>query len=158
MRKRVFLLVSAVVAFALLGAAAEAPAGMPLVLVFYEEGCPDCAIMEELLEGLATDLPPDAVQRIEISEPGALDLLARLEAAYDFESSTVPILFVGDHAIIGAGRTQEFALRDAVGRCATSGCPSPLQRIRGGMLPWLDLAELALVAALAIVASLLQLP
>jgi len=101
----------------------------PWIVVFYEEGCPDCAEIEALLEGLAIDLPESAIVRYDISEPEALDLMMELVKAYDLETSSVPVVFVGaEIAVLGAGRAQEFELRNAIGECTIQGCSSPLAR------------------------------
>ncbi len=107
-----------------LGAAEEDP----WIVVFYEEGCPDCAQVEELLEGLTSELPATAIVRYDIADPEALDLLMELAEAYDVETSSVPVVFVGDEVVLGAGRAQEFELRNAIGACTVHGCPSPLAR------------------------------
>jgi len=100
----------------------------PWIVVFYEEGCPNCAQIEELLEGLTSELPASAIARYDISDPEALDLLMELAEAYDVETSSVPVVFVGDEVVLGAGRAQEFELRNAIGACTVRGCPSPLAR------------------------------
>lgn len=100
----------------------------PWIVVFYEEGCPNCAQIEELLEGLTSELPASAIVRYDISDPEALDLLMELAEAYDVETSSVPVVFVGDEVVLGAGRAQEFELRNAIGACTVRGCPSPLAR------------------------------
>jgi glutaredoxin len=100
----------------------------PWIVVFYEEGCPDCAQVEELLEGLTSELPASAIVRYDIAGPEALDLLMELAEAYEVETSSVPVVFVGDEVVLGAGRAQEFELRNAIGACTIRGCPSPLAR------------------------------
>ena len=110
-------------------AAADSASEQPWLLVFYEEGCPNCLEMEALLEPLTYDLPESAVARYEITAPDNLDLLVALGEEYGVDVSTVPVIFVGDVAIVGVGRTQEFELRNAVGDCIVEGCPSPFERI-----------------------------
>jgi len=100
----------------------------PWIVVFSEEGCPDCAQIEEVLEGLTFELSSSAIARYDISNPEALDLLMELATAYEVEVSTVPVVFVGDEVVLGAGRAQEFELRNAIGECTIHGCPSPLAR------------------------------
>jgi thiol-disulfide isomerase/thioredoxin len=156
------LAIAAVLAGLLVPFAARAqdsnPAELPVVVFFYQDGCPDCAAMEELLEGLATDLPPSAVERLEISTTANLRLLRRLEEAYGIDVSTVPILFVGDRVIAGAGKAQEFQLRAAIGDCATVGCSSPLARLEPSTPLWRSVVELALLGVLVLALALLQLP
>lgn len=131
---------------------------LPVVVAFYAEGCPDCAEIEELLEGLTYDLPASAVRRYEISNPESMRILRRLEAAYEMDSKTsaVPIVFVGDRVVVGRGRPQEFQLRDAIGDCIHVGCPSPLARIDLSAFPWRDVARLALLVGLVVLFALLQ--
>jgi thiol-disulfide isomerase/thioredoxin len=158
-RRAALLLLAALTCVAGLATAQSAPASdEPVVLVFYEEGCPNCAAVEELLVGLAADLPPDAIRRYEISDTGNLRLLKRLEEAYGIDVSTVPVVFVGDQVIVGAGRAQEFKLRAAIGDCATVGCPSPLDRLAPAVPLWKSLVKAALFAVLVVALALLQLP
>lgn len=131
---------------------------LPVVVAFYEAGCPDCARIDEVLVALASDLPASAVRRYEISEPGSMRILRRLMAAYNLseKTATVPIVFVGDTVVVGADRSQELKLMDAISRCARSECPSPLARIDLSAFPWKDVARLALLVGLAVLLALLQ--
>lgn len=140
----------------LAGAADPEAVDDPIILVFYEEGCSSCEIVEELIAQLAVDLPPSAIRRYEISQPGTLDLLDSLAGAFEVQTGTVPVVFVGDEAIVGAGRSAEFGLRAAIGDCAVQGCPSPLDRIRPPEFPWLDVLRLSAFAALVCVLVMLQ--
>jgi len=141
--------------FAVVGCVTQEEAD-PLVIVFYEEGCPSCEAVEELLTALAPDLPPTAIRRYEISEPGAFELLTDLSDAHEIEVNTVPVVFVGDQAIVGSDRAAEFALRAAVGDCAFVGCPSPLELIRPPEFPWADVWTLAGLAAILVLLLVLQ--
>ena len=137
MRRFVVLVVlfSALVPTAVWAAATE-------VLFFYEEGCPHCARMTEVLDELATTTSGFSVERLEIGSFEARDLLPRLLTAYGAEVGPVPLIFVGDVAIVGgtlyapgqppvalSGRSEELALRDAVAKAVQSGAPSPLSRL-----------------------------
>ena len=129
----------------------------PIIVVFYEEGCPDCVEMEELLVGMTFDAPETAIARYEIHEPESRDLLIALAQAYDVEvPSTVPIVFAGEDIVIGMGRTQEFSLRSAIGDCLSSGCESPIARLPITQLR-ADLPRLALFLAIFLTLAWLQL-
>ncbi|MCK5828429.1 hypothetical protein KAH43_07900 [Candidatus Bipolaricaulota bacterium] len=119
-----------------------------IVIVFYEDGCPGCIEMDELLTGMLIEAPETAVVRYEITEPGSFELLASLAKAYDMDiPSTVPIVFVADDVVIGMGRTQEFTLRNAIGDCLTTEtCESPIARLPISQLR-ADLPRLALFLA-----------
>jgi hypothetical protein len=140
----------------LLFAVSAAAADQPIILVFYEEGCPSCEEMEEFLAGMTTGLPDSAVARYEINEPDALRLLASLEEAYGLEAQTVPVVFVGDVATVGSGRDQEFKLRDAISRCEIYGCSSPLDRVLTPESIRADLLRVAFFGALFLLLLLWQ--
>lgn len=129
----------------------------PIIVVFYEEGCPGCVEMEELLVGMTVDAPETAIARYEIHEPESRDLLIALAQAYDIEvPSTVPIVFAGEDIVIGMGRTQEFSLRSAIGDCLSRGCESPIARLPITQLR-ADLPRLALFLAIFLTLAWLQL-
>ena len=129
----------------------------PIIVVFYEEGCPSCEEMDELLAGMMIDAPETAVARYEITEPDSLELLAALSKTYGIEiPSTVPIVFVGDDVVIGMGRTQEFSLRNAIGDCLSIGCETPMARLPISQLR-ADLPRLALFIAIFLAIAWFQL-
>ena len=122
-------LTATLVVFLLSTAVMSAPSD-PIVIVFYEDGCPSCEEMEELLVGMMVEASETAVVRYEITETDSLTLLSSLSKAYDIDVPTVvPIVFVGDDVVVGMGRTQEFTLRNAIGDCLSVGCESPLARL-----------------------------
>ena len=99
------------------------------LLVFSEQGCPQCGRLEEFLERVSTNYPGLNILRYEIHDPDAQDLLDRLLAAYGAELGSVPILFIGDVAAVGgtyyglrdepyavSGRVEELALQEAIDR------------------------------------------
>jgi len=154
-RLRIWMILVLALAFGAIAANASDTAE-PMIVVFYEQGCPDCDVIEGLIRELAIDLPTSAIETYGITEPGALDLFIALAAAYDIEADRVPTVFVGDEAIVGAGRAVEFSLRAAIGTCTVRGCPSPLDRIRPAGLPWSDVLRLAAIAALLALLIVLQ--
>ena len=139
-----------------LGGAAIA-AERPVVVFFHQQGCPECHVMDEVLEALAVDLPEGSVDRIDVTTREGASLFRRLRAAFGIDVATVPMLFIGDQVISGSGRAQEFRLRDAIGRCTVSPCSSPLDRIAPQGFPWRDAVEVALLVTLLILLSWIQL-
>ncbi|MCD6136129.1 hypothetical protein J7J63_05390, partial [Candidatus Bipolaricaulota bacterium] len=73
--------------------------GTQLVL-FYEDGCPHCARIESFLERITPDYPRLEIVRHEIHDPDAHDLLDRLLSAYGAKLGSVPIIFIGDVAMV----------------------------------------------------------
>ena len=130
----------------------------PVVVFFYQEGCPDCIEIAGVLDALAGDFPEGAVARYEIGDPASRKLFRKMLAAYSIDGTSVPIVFVGERVIAGASRIQELALTDALGDCVTSSCPSPFDRLPPDVFPWGDLLELALLASLVLLLALLQVP
>ena len=119
----------------------------PHVLVFYRDGCHDCRHIDELLETLLVSYPNIIVRHIEETEPGAEGLMWSLSAEYGVFPTTFPIVFAGDHAIVGIGRAKELTLRRAVRDCSLKGCETPLARLEEPGIPWfvIGLAGLAVV-------------
>jgi len=154
-RSFLFALLAAISLLASPSFAAQ-PEGNPAIVVFYEEGCPGCETVEELIGELAADLPPSSIVRYEISDPNAFDLLTRLAAAFEIEFDSVPVVFVGEEAIVGSGRSAEFGLRAAIGDCVVRGCPSPFDRIRPPPFPWADILKLVAFVALVALLAVLQ--
>jgi len=128
----------------------------PIIVVFYEEGCPDCVRMDELLEELLTEHPNLTVARYEINAPGASGLLQNIGEAYGISTTDVPIVLVGEEAIVGAGRAEEMRLRAAIENCVTLGCSSPLARVEKSSIPWRDVGVLTGFVALFLLFFFLQ--
>jgi hypothetical protein len=156
LRRRLLVVLALALAVSMVALGAAEEADDPLVLVFFEEGCHSCELVEELLVGLAVDLPPSAIRRYEITETGAIELLTALAAAYEVDADTVPVVFVGDEVVIGAGQSMEFGLRAAIGDCVVKGCVSPLDRVRTPPFPWGDVLRLGAFALLLLFLLLLQ--
>jgi len=150
------LLKATLVVFLLSTAVMSAPSD-PIVIVFYENGCPSCEEMEEFLVGMMVETPATAIVRYEITEPDSLALLGALSKAYDIDVPTkVPIVFVGDDVVVGMGRTQEFALRNAIGNCLSVDCESPIARLPISQLRT-DLPRLALFLSVFLAIAWFQL-
>jgi len=128
----------------------------PAIVVFYEEDCPDCVRMEGSVEELLVEHPEITVARYEISAPGALDLLGGLLAEYGIQATKVPIIFVGEEVIVGAGRAEEMRLHTAIDKCLTAGCPSPLARVDTSHIPWADLGRTAIFFSVFLLFFFLQ--
>ena len=136
-----------VVACVALTVPASAEDADPIVLFFHDAECPDCEVIAGLLDELLVGMPEGAMRAIEIGEPGAVELLGSLCTAYGVEAANVPVVFVSDEVIVGAGRAEEFQLRAAIGDCLTRPCSSPLLALQSDPFPWTDVLWLAAVAA-----------
>ena len=129
----------------------------PQIVVFYKAGCPHCAKMEQVLTELLHGHPNLKVVRYEIDSPGARGLLNRLALHYKIIPTQVPVVFVGDKAIVGwTSRAQDFALRAAISTCVTQKCPSPLEYASGPTLPWHDIMWLGVILGAFLLFLLIQ--
>ncbi|MFC2095917.1 hypothetical protein ACFLSW_05730 [Candidatus Bipolaricaulota bacterium] len=151
-------LVSVLLSICILAAGlAHAADTEPIIIVFYEEGCPSCEEMDAFIAGMTTDAPESAIARYEISSPESMELLTSLSRAYEIDVPTaVPIVFVAEDVIIGMGRTQEFSLRNSIGDCLSLGCESPIARLPRSQLRT-DLPKLALFLAIFLTFAWFQL-
>ena len=141
----------------LLLAGGVAYAADPLVVVFHQEGCPDCAFMQAVLDSLVADHPDLSIAYHEIFEAGASDLLSHLLQAHGATAESIPVIFVGDNApIVGAGRAQELALREAVAACLSGGCASPMAHAAEPPIAWGDLLVVAGFLVLLLLFSFMQ--
>lgn len=120
--------------------------------------------MEAFLESIAPSYPELHVVRYEIHDPDSQEPLAGLLSAYDVEVGSVPILFIGDVALVGgvyyglypepypaAGRAEEMALVEAIQRAIAADAPSPLDRITDGVTT--SLAEKLTIPAILLAAA-----
>ena len=126
----------------------------PMVVVFHQEDCPDCARMEVVLEELLAAYPSLSISYYEVTEPGASDLLDQLSDAYRVFAMNLPIIFVGEEAIDGAGRVNELRLRKAIEDCARLDCSSPLARAKEKLIYRHQLVLLGAGVALFLLLSL----
>jgi len=133
------------IVLAVLLAASALAAGAQDVLVFYREGCNDCARMDEVLEELHARYPTLTVRHIEETEPDG-ELLWGLAAEYGIFPTKFPVIFVGDEAIVGVGLDKELRLRSAVEDCMRTGCEPPFTRLTGPEIPWRTYVVLGLLA------------
>ncbi len=127
----------------LLAPAALAEDGEPVeVVYFYELGCPHCAHVEGVLDDLQELYPGFVVHKYDIHSPADRSILQRLLAAYGADIGPVPMVFVGDVAMVGTtfyglnpeptdypGPAQDFALEEAIGLALAESASFPLARL-----------------------------
>jgi len=108
---------------------------------FYETGCPHCARVHQFLESISPDYPELEIIRYEIHDPEGHRLLDGLLSAYNIELGTVPILFIGDVAmiehtffgvdtepVVAIGRSAEMRLEEAIRSAIEQDASSPLEK------------------------------
>jgi len=112
------------------------------VVYFYELGCPDCVRVEAVLQDLAAAHTQLELKRYDIHTPDGRALVQRLLRAYDADLGPVPMVFVGDVAMVGntfygledepvsqTGRLLDMALEEAVQKAIETPRPAPLERL-----------------------------
>jgi len=134
------------------------------LVMFYEDSCPHCGRIEAFLGSITPKYPTLEITRYEIHDPEAHDLLNPLLAAYGAELGPVPIVFIGDLAMVGGtfygvypepttltGRAEQMELEKAIERAIADDAPSPLSRIEGasgsGLAKSLTIPAVVLAAA-----------
>jgi cytochrome c biogenesis protein CcdA/glutaredoxin len=119
-----------------------AAAGATEAVLFYEDGCPHCARMEELLQGIQKTGAALTVKQYAISSSEAQSLLPRLLAACGAEMGPVPLLFIADVAVVRdtfyrlnqapialSGRAADLELETIIQRAIADDAPSPVDRL-----------------------------
>jgi glutaredoxin len=100
----------------------------PAIVFFYMEDCSHCTRMKEVLQTLLDESPGLTVRYYDFKSSTGQSLLQKLAIRYRLQSPIdVPVILVGDKAIVGEGKPQELALRAAIAACAPGNCPSPLR-------------------------------
>ncbi len=96
----------------------------PLNIYFFsKQGCPYCAKVETLLESLQKTNANLNVHKFDlIKTPKEFTRFSLFAQAYGITTDAVPVLFIGERAIIG---DQETAIETAIDFCQTQTCPDP---------------------------------
>ncbi|MCD6495596.1 hypothetical protein J7K60_06025 [Candidatus Bipolaricaulota bacterium] len=114
------------------------------LVLFYQDGCPHCTRIESFLDRIEPNYPQLEIVRHEIHDPDAQDLLDRLFKAYGAKLGAVPIIFIGDVAMVAdtfynlpipnlspttlSGRAGEMKLEQVIAEAIDANAPSPLTK------------------------------
>lgn len=98
--------------------------GSPVVIyMFWGDGCPHCAKAKPFLEGLARENDRVELRFFEVwYNKDNQQLFKDMSAAYGFEPSAVPTIFVGEQHWVGYNDTTEDEIEQAVKTCLANGC------------------------------------
>jgi len=111
----------------------------PIIIFFYAVECPACKRMKSVLSDILSLYPDILVAHYDIALRENLLLLENLAAAFGITPLQLPVIFVGERVIIGAGRAAELELSRAVRECIEIGCRSPLEKLRQERLAWREI-------------------
>lgn len=105
-------------------AAPSTQAEQPVAIYFFwGDGCPHCAKAEPFLEGLTQKYPNVEVRAYEVwYEERNQALFKLMAAAYGFEPTAVPTIFIGDRHWVGYAEQMAPEIEAAVAACAAQGC------------------------------------
>jgi len=110
-----------------------AQAGKPVVIYFFwGDGCPHCAAAKPFLEGLTQRYPEVELRAYEVWYVAEnRDLFIQMAAAFGFEPTAVPTIFIGDRYWIGYAEPVRAEIEAFVAECRRSGCPDAGRRLTG---------------------------
>lgn len=93
------------------------------IYFFWGDGCPHCAKAKPFLAELAQRYPTVEVRAYEVwyDEQNQL-LFTQMSAAFGFEPSAVPTIFIGDRYWVGYAEELASEIEAAVASCASAGC------------------------------------
>ncbi len=98
---------------------------------FFGSGCPYCAQMASYLQEIQKDYPQLKINPLEVwHNLQNQKLMLALAEVYKIKIEGVPVVFVGDLAIEGAGLSQVLQIKEEVRRCSITSCPSPIEKIK----------------------------
>lgn len=110
-----------------------AQAGKPVVIYFFwGDGCPHCAAAKPFLEDLTRRYPKVELRAYEVWYVAEnRDLFIQMAAAFGFEPTAVPTIFIGDRYWIGYAEPIRAEIEAYVAECRRSGCPDAGRRLAG---------------------------
>lgn len=131
MKKKI--LIALIVVLALFGAnsisADEQPSADKKiqVLIFHMDSCPHCKRMISYIEGLKINNPRLDIYKYEItSNTNNIAFLQALTEVYKNDTQYVPIIYIGDQAIIGEDQAN---VDKAINQCISNGCQNPSEKV-----------------------------
>lgn len=98
--------------------------GQPVAIYFFwGDGCPHCAKAKPFLAELTQRYPHVEVRAYEVwyDEQNQL-LFTQMAAAFGFEPSAVPTIFIGDRYWVGYAEELAVEIEAAVATCTSAGC------------------------------------
>lgn len=133
MRRIVLAIVVFVVASCLGAVSSHAQQARSVDLaLFYGQGCPHCAAMDDFLQTMQGKYPALKLHRYEVYFDAANSrLFERMATAYRVEIEGVPTAFVGDEVFVGYADEMRQEIENAIRLCLEQDCVSPLTRVAG---------------------------
>jgi hypothetical protein len=106
------------------------------VYVFWGDGCPHCAKLEEFLERTLPRYPRAEVKRFEVwSNADNAKILQKVAAHLEVRGGGVPFTVIGDEAFIGyAAGLSDAKITERLSFCLANGCPDETGKLIAGEL------------------------
>ena len=103
------------------------------LVMFYGQGCPHCAKLDEFLGEFQKTAPYLNVERYEVYfNQQNRNLFDKLASAYNTKVGGVPTVFIGDKIIAGFNNELGEQIKSEINRCREEPCISPLEKIGQG--------------------------
>jgi len=113
---------------------------------FYGQNCPYCLKMAQELTKIQERYPQLKINTFEIwHNPQNQRLMNALAETYKVRVGGVPVIFIGEKVIEGAGGGEIFQIREAIRQCSISFCPSPIEKIKIENRKQLDFKKIGLI-------------
>jgi thiol-disulfide isomerase/thioredoxin len=111
-----------------------------LLYFFWGDGCPHCHAEKAFLEEIVKNFPLLEIRDYEVwYNTQNADMFSQMSRAYHVQSSSVPMTFIGDRAILGFSEQAKEELVAAILKCSSEQCPDPDSILSGkvkiGQLP-----------------------
>lgn len=101
--------------------------------LFYGQGCPHCAALEEFLDGIKGKYPI-ILRPYEIYyNQENREFFEKMTKAYGKEIEGVPTLFIGNKVIVGYSNSMADLVEAEIAKCSVEGCISPAKKIEGNV-------------------------
>jgi len=96
------------------------------IYFFWGDGCPHCEKAKPILEEIAQGDPGIEMYEFEVyNDQANLDLFFEVAAAYGFEPTGVPTIFVADRYWVGYSEDIQLQIEQYIEQCQVKGCDDP---------------------------------
>lgn len=100
------------------------------IIVFYGEGCPHCAELEEFLNGIKDKYVLNIISYEVYFNETNRQLAAEMAEQYGDSFRGVPMTFISDKVIMGFSDSISAEIESLIIKCAEECCDSPLDKVK----------------------------
>jgi glutaredoxin len=97
---------------------------------FYGDGCPYCTKLNHFLDDIKSKYPGLVVKKYEVWNNGDNEkLLHNMAKAHNIEVKGVPVVFIGEKAIIGFSDSIGKSIEEEIQGCLIQNCENPADKL-----------------------------